>query len=43
MVRFFALILAMAAIYFIRDTLFALIFAVIIASAMEPAIEWLRR
>lgn len=42
MVRFFALALAMAAIYLIRDTLIALVFAVILASAMEPAIEWLK-
>ena len=41
-VRFFAVLLGVAALFAIRDILFSLIFAVIIASAVEPAIEWLK-
>ena len=41
-IRFFAVALAIAALFMIRDILFSLIFAVIIASAVEPAIEWMR-
>ena len=42
-VRFVAILLALVIIYLIRDVLIALIFAVIVASAMEPGIEWLKR
>jgi len=42
-VRFFAIILALAGLYFVRDIIFSLVFAVIVASAIEPGIEWLRR
>ena len=41
-VRFFAVLFVIAALFVIRDVLFSLLFAVIIASAVEPAIEWLR-
>ncbi|MDZ4285545.1 MAG: AI-2E family transporter, partial [Candidatus Sungbacteria bacterium] len=41
--RFFAVILGLALVFVIRDILFALIFAVIIASAVEPSIEWLKK
>ncbi len=41
-IRFFAIILGIAALYLVSDVLAALIFAVIVASAMEPAIEWLK-
>lgn len=42
MIRFFAIILSLVAIYFIRDIIASLLFAVIIASALEPAINWLK-
>ncbi len=42
-VRFFAVILGLALIFVIRDVLFALIFAVIIASAIEPSIVWIKK
>ena len=41
--RFFAVIVGLAALYVVRDVIFSLIFAVIIASAVEPSIEWLKR
>ena len=41
--RFFAVILGLALLFVIRDVLFALIFAVIIASAVEPSIEWFKK
>ena len=41
--RFFAVVLGLAAIFLIRDIIFSLIFAVIIASAIEPSIEWLKK
>ena len=41
-IRFFVIILGIVAIYILRDILASLIFAVIIASALEPAIEWLK-
>lgn len=41
-VRFFAILLGVAALYLIRDIIAALIFAIIVASAIEPAIEWLK-
>ena len=40
-IRFIAVLVAVAALYAIRDILFSLTFAVIIASAVEPAIEWM--
>ena len=43
LLRFFAIIIALAALYVISDIVFALIFAVIVASALEPAIRWLQR
>lgn len=42
MIKFLALILGLAAIYLLRDVITSLIFAVIIASAIEPAILWLK-
>lgn len=41
--RFFAVVLGLAALYLVRDIIFSLFFAVIVASAIEPSIEWLRR
>lgn len=41
-IRFFAVVVGIVALYFIRDVIAALIFAVIVASAIEPAIEWLK-
>lgn len=43
MVRFFLIAIAITAIYLVRDTLIALLFAVIVASAIEPVIEWLKQ
>lgn len=42
MVNFLGILLLIAVAYLIRDILMALVFAVIIASAAEPAIEWLK-
>ncbi len=42
MIRFILVLLAFAALYFIWDIVMALFFAVIVASALEPAIEWLK-
>lgn len=42
LIRFFVIILGFALIYLIRDIVASLFFAVIIASAIEPAIEWLK-
>lgn len=43
MIRFFLVTLGIAALYFLKDVVAALIFAVIIASAIEPAIEWMKK
>lgn len=40
MLRFFGIILAILLFYNIRDVIIALVFAVIVASALEPAIHW---
>ena len=42
-VRFFAVILGLGLIYLIRDIIADLLFAIIIASALEPAVEWLKK
>ena len=42
MLRFLGILLALGVVYLIRDIIVALVFAVIVASAFEPAIEWLR-
>lgn len=42
MLRFFGIILGAVVIYLVRDIITALVFAVIVASALEPAIEWLK-
>lgn len=42
-IRFFAVLAGILFLYLIRDILAALIFAIIIASAIEPAIEWFKR
>lgn len=42
MVRFFIIVLAILTIYWIADILTALFFAIIVASALEPAVLWLR-
>ena len=41
--RFFAVFLGLVAIFVIRDIIFSLVFAVIIASAIEPSIEWMKK
>ena len=41
-VRFFVVLLGIVALFAVRDILFSLIFAVIVASAVEPGIEWLK-
>lgn len=41
-IRFFAVAVALFVVYLIADILAALFFAVIVASAMEPAIEWFK-
>lgn len=41
--RFLGILLLLALIYVVRDIIMALIFAVIIASAVEPGIEWLKQ
>lgn len=41
--RFFAILLGLAALFVVRDIMFSLIFAVIIASAVEPSIEWMKK
>lgn len=43
MVRFLAILLLVGVVYLIRDILIALVFAIIVASAMEPALEWLKQ
>ena len=42
-IRFFAVVFGLVVIYMARDIIFALFFAVIIASAIEPSIEWIKR
>ena len=39
---FFGILLLIALIYAVRDILMALVFAVIVASAIEPAVLWLK-
>lgn len=41
-VRFFVVAVGLVLMYLISDTLIALLFAVIVASAIEPVIEWLK-
>jgi len=41
-IRFFLVILGIGFIYYVRDILTALIFSIIIASSIEPAVEWLK-
>ncbi|TSC68901.1 MAG: hypothetical protein G01um101466_264 [Parcubacteria group bacterium Gr01-1014_66] len=41
--RFFGVILGLAALFIIRDIIFSLIFAVIIASAINPSIKWMKQ
>lgn len=43
MLRFFAVLLLLAGLYMILDIAAALFFAVIVASALQPAIAWLMR
>jgi predicted PurR-regulated permease PerM len=42
MFRFIALLIGLMLLYVVRDIVASLLFAVIIASAFEPAIQWLR-
>ncbi len=42
MIRLVLIILGLGALYLVWDIVMALFFAVIVASAMEPAIEWLK-
>lgn len=41
--KFFAILIGLAAVYFVRDIIIALFFAVIVASAIDPAVVWLER
>ncbi|MBI2640301.1 MAG: AI-2E family transporter [Candidatus Sungbacteria bacterium] len=41
-IRFFMVVFGIVALYLVSDILAALIFAVIVASAIEPAVEWLK-
>ena len=41
--RFFAVIIGLALLFIVRDLIFSLIFAVIIASAVEPSILWMKK
>lgn len=41
--RFLGILLLLALIYVVRDIVMALIFAIIVASAIEPGIEWLKQ
>lgn len=43
MIRFFAIILGLVLAYYIYDVLLSLVCAVIIASAVEPAIVWFKK
>ena len=40
--QFFGIVLLLIVIYISRDILTALVFAIIVASAIEPGIEWLK-
>src|SRR3989344_2954508 len=42
MLRFLAILLFLGLVYVVRDIIMALIFAVIVASAIEPAVVWLK-
>lgn len=42
MIRFLAILLGLALIYYIRDIVASLLFAIVVASSMEPAIVWLK-
>lgn len=42
MIRFLLVLVGIAALYIVRDVVAALLFAVIIASAVEPAVLWLK-
>ncbi len=42
MLRFLAILLLLVLVYAVRDVVMALIFAVIVASAIEPAVVWLK-
>lgn len=42
-IKFFLVLFVIASFYIVRDILISLIFAIIVASAMEPGIEWLKR
>jgi len=42
MFRFIAILFGLALVYYIRDIMASLLFAVVVASAIEPAIAWLR-
>lgn len=41
-IKFLGILLILGLVYIVRDVLTALIFAIIVASAIEPAIEWLK-
>lgn len=43
MFRFLAILLGLAALFIVRDIVFSLIFAVIVASAVEPSIAWIKK
>lgn len=43
MLRFAAVVIGIFAVYLLRDIIFSLFFAVIVASAIEPSITWLKQ
>lgn len=43
MIRFFAIVFGLMLLYVVRDIVIALLFAIIVASAVEPAVSWLKR
>lgn len=42
LIRFFLIALGILLLYLVRDIIIALLFAVIVASAIEPAVEWMK-
>lgn len=41
-IKFFAILIAAVLVYQLRDLIFVLLFAIVIASAIEPAVKWLQ-
>lgn len=43
LIKFFAILGGLTLIYMIREILMSLLFAIIVASSIEPAVEWLKK